>query len=171
MGYLAAVLVFAALAVGTAPASAVPPARETASFEITDFPVGSCGAFNILGNAEVTLRTTTFFDGGGNPTLVEVYVERRGNFVNSITGSAVTDFGTFTIFLDFQRGTQAWIGVVFHVNVPGEGVVALDAGSIVVSLDADVGTYFAMAETIGVVFEGGPHELFNSLEPLCAALS
>lgn len=126
------------------------------------FVAADCGSFLALEDFVEDIRVTTFFDKAGEPVKVAVHVNFNGILTNSVTGKTLRDPGHFTIFEDLQQGTVTYVGLVFGITVPGEGIAVLDAGKVVF-LGADVEE--------NVIFEAGPHQFLHEGEALiCAAL-
>lgn len=150
--------------VGTAlPAVAVPP--ETSSFEFVDeftdeeacdFPVD----VRFVGGGTERL----FFDKDGNLKKVIVNLSDNGTATNPANGKTVKGHDAWTIIVEFENGepvTDTTVGLVFHFNAPGHGIVLIDAGRVVFDL-----------QTSEVVVVNGPHQaLEGDFAALCAALS
>lgn len=121
----------------------------------------SCGAFEIIQTADVTVRATLFYNQDGNATRWVLHNGELGTFANSITGASVPFTGHFTqtfTFVtpgDFSSVTITTTGLVDKVTLPGEGVVLHDAGKVVVSEGQ-------------VVFQSGP---VSQEQQLCPFLS
>ncbi|HLF90596.1 MAG TPA: hypothetical protein VI451_16735, partial [Anaerolineales bacterium] len=108
------------------------------------------------------VRVTTFFDNAGDPVRVQVHVNFDGILTNSVTGQTLSDPGHFTITYDLQEDTITYIGLVFGITIPGQGIAVLDAGKVVFQGE-DVEE--------NVIFEAGPHQFLHEGEALiCAAL-
>ena len=162
--YVGAVLATAFAAIAAAPlsASAAPP--ETTTTEILDInvPVENCGSFTIIANYTGTIKETLYFNNQGDPIRLLFQGRARGTLTNSVSGYSVKDAPSVRNgFVDLVKGTETDVGVDFHITVPGEGVVVLQAGRI--------------------VFNGGPPPTFvagphlgppaESKAILCAALN
>ena len=123
------------------------------------FVAADCGSFLALEDFVEDVRVTTFFDNAGNPIQVQVHSNFNGILTNSVTGRTLRDPGHFTILLDLQEGTTTFVGLVFGITVPGEGIAVLDAGKVVFDAEGNV------------IFEGGPHQFLHEGPALiCAAL-
>jgi hypothetical protein len=137
-----------------------PPVARTSGFTV-DEAVGNCGGFHILAAGHGTLRETLYFDNDGAPARLHVQARYAGTLTNSATGKAVTDAtDAIHVFADLQRQTETYVGVFFNVNVPGEGVVALEVGRYVVESGADVSFIKGQFQ----VSEGGLPVLCSALE-------
>lgn len=73
-------------------------------------------------------------------------------------GREVTDNASATYIFDGERGTLSIIGTLYNIQIPGEGVVLLDAGIVVYD-----------TETEELVREAGPHmRLHGDVSGLCS---
>jgi hypothetical protein len=139
-------------------ASAAEPLIHRDHIEATGV-IANCGDFMVLDDYELDVRTTTFFDRAGNPDSVRVQEQFRDFFYNSKTGEGFAETSTLVFFRTLE--SYAVVGVGIHVTVPGEGVVLLDAGRLIVDED-------------GIVFEAGQHQILGGnpdTEKFCAALA
>jgi hypothetical protein len=144
---LSALAAVAAVPVTASTAHGTPPVTTTFPFQEINALVANCGAFQILANYEGTLTETVFFDQSGNPVRVSLHGKARGTLTNSVTGYTVQDAPTIAYFsFDLEHGTSTHVGVDYHITVPGEGVVVLQAGRIVFSDTSPE-----------PIFIGGPH--------------
>ena len=124
------------------------------------FVAADCGDFLVLEDFIQDITVTTFFNREGNPIRAKIHINFDGILTHSVTGTTLRDPGHWTVFQDLQTGTEAVVGMVFAITVPGKGIAVLDAGKIVF-------------DTAGnVIFEGGPHQFFDEGSALiCAAFS
>jgi len=60
--------------------------------------------------------------------------------------------GAEVVIVDLEAGTETTVGLVFHNNVPGEGIVALQAGRVTVDEDGNV------------LFSAGPQPGFEGID-------
>jgi hypothetical protein len=134
-----------------APASATPPTVETFHFEGTD-PFVSCEGFDIIVNFKVDVVERTFYDNTGEPIRIQIQVQGEGELVNTVTGATNTGSGPTMDIIDLEAGTDTTVGLVFHNNLPGEGIVALQAGRITVDEDGNV------------LFSAGPQPGFEGID-------
>jgi hypothetical protein len=149
-------------------ASAAEPKTETIHDEGTDV-LANCGGFKVLDDFEVDGQITTFFDSAGNPDYARVQNHFQDFFYNSKTGEGFTETDTVTAVFDLSRKNEisdkhliSIAGLGYHVTVPGEGEVLLDAGKLV---------YDAKGH---LVFEAGHHQILGSntdTQKLCEALA
>jgi hypothetical protein len=120
-----------------APASATPPTVETFHEEGTA-PIASCDGFDIVVNFTVDIVERTFYDNTGEPIRIQIQIQGEGELVNTVTGATNTGSGPTMDIIDLEAGTDTTVGLVFHNNLPGEGIVALQAGRITVDEDGNV---------------------------------
>ncbi len=146
LGLLAAPLAVA----GTASAEQPQTATIPISFAFVD--TTSCGpSLPIATSGTGELEITTFAD-GRQIRHVDVDVTLTAN------GKTVTNISQNNQFVDGT--TQTIVGAVVTINVPGQGVLVLDAGRLVLGAGGVV------------LFEAGPHEQFSGdLAALCAYFS
>ena len=110
---------------------AAPPDKATFTFTDSGVVTG-CGSFVILAQYEVRITEQVFFDRNGVPVRLQFHGIAFGTMTNSSTGYTVKDAPSVRNgFVDFITGTRTFVGVDFHVTVPGHGVVLLQAGRIV----------------------------------------
>jgi hypothetical protein len=129
------------------PALAMPPTSEKFEDFYSD-PVYDCGAFMLIETVHATYHITTFFDNTGAPVRRQVQFSYDGTVANSVTGEYVTDAPDHALYVrDYQAGTLAIHGLVLSANIPGVGVVSLDAGTTVYDAAWDI------------VFQSGPHHV------------
>jgi hypothetical protein len=141
-------------------AGAVPPEKvvfedihvEQVDSTSCDFP------FSEVFDGRVTI--TTYFDEEGNPTRLTFHLPFHGTLTNEATGESVSADQVLQETVDLDEGTDTLVGLRFRVTFPGLGVVLLDAGKIVFDADGNV------------VFEAGPHQVFNEdFTEFCAAFA
>lgn len=134
-----------------APASATPPTVETFHFEGTE-PFVSCEGFDIIVNFKVDIVERTFYDNTGEPIRIQIQYQGEGELVNTVTGATNTGSSPSMVIVDLEAGTETEVGLVFHNNLPGEGIVALQAGRITVDEDGNV------------LFSAGPQPGFEGVD-------
>jgi hypothetical protein len=148
-------------------ANAMPPTRWTVGPLIfVGFYVGNCGDFNILSDYGVHSDWVLYYDDAGNPVRLtrKVFVE-NGNaiYYNSSDpsywlpgGNGEREVNTF----DLVNRTVTTTAASFKVKLPGDGVIFMNAGRIV--LDRVTGE---------VLFQAGQMDFYDgNLDALCAAL-
>jgi hypothetical protein len=151
-------LVLAAVLAPASVALADGPVIVSFSGTVQDEVLASCDDFDIIENSEFTIRRITWFDASGNRVRRIAQFTFHGTFTNSVTGKYVTDSpDPITDVIDYVDGTEMLHGLVFRIKLPGHGTILFDAGTIIWYPDGTVAVY-------------GPHPLFGSLDPLCAAL-
>jgi hypothetical protein len=134
-----------------APATAIEPTVETFHFEGTD-PFVSCEGFDIIVNYSVDIVERTFYDNTGEPVRIQIQIQGEGELVNTVTGATNTGASPSMVIVDLEAGTDTTVGLVFHNNLPGEGIVALQAGRITVDEDGNV------------LFSAGPQPGFEGID-------
>jgi hypothetical protein len=143
-------LVMAPLALA-APASATQPTVETFHFEGTA-PWVSCEGFDIIVNYTLDVVERTVYDSTGEPVRIQVQYRGEGQLVNTVTGATNTGKSPSMDIIDLEAGTVTTVGLVFHNNLPGEGIVALQAGRITID------------ENGNVLFSAGPQPGFEGID-------
>ena len=139
--------------------TAVADKPQIETFRDVEFSfVVDCGGFLAIAEFVERDRVIVFFDNEGNPVRFQIHANFRGIVTNSMTGTSVSDRGGLTLFVDFAEGTTAFVGKLFGITIPGEGIAVLDAGNIV--FDAD----------FNVIFVGGPHQFLLDETILCEAV-
>jgi hypothetical protein len=105
-----------------------------------------------------TFHDTSIFTFSADGALIRVddHVSFSGVITNNDTGATYRDPGHALNRFDVETGVFTQAGLVYNITIPGQGVVALDAG--VISFDP-----------FGNVTIHGPHEVFNGLD-LCEVL-
>jgi hypothetical protein len=142
-------------------ASAAKPEFETFQVEETEF-IANCGTFEVRTDYVLEGRVTTYFDSEGNEDYERWHLQFHDFFYNSETGEGFVETNTTVVLVDPASGTEvSGTGLSYHVTVPGEGVVLLDAGR----LERD--------EAGEIVFVAGPHQvhLGEDTDKLCKALA
>jgi hypothetical protein len=148
-------------------AYAMPPTRWTVGpLYFVGLYVGSCGDFNILSDDGVRGDWVLYYDEEGNPVRLtrKVFVE-NGNaiYYNSNYpscwlpgGNGEREVNTF----DLVNGTVTTTAASYKVKLPGNGVIFMNAGRIVMD-------YF----TGEVLFQAGQMDFYDgNVDALCAAL-
>jgi hypothetical protein len=130
-----------------APALAVSPEFHPFHLEGTQL-VANCDGFDVIVNYQIDGLYTGFYDKQGNLVREQIQFRGTGELVNTVTGKTETGSSPAMEIVDYKRGTDTTVGLIFHNNIPGQGIVALAAGRIIFNLD-----------TGEVVFEGGPHDI------------
>ena len=141
------------------PDKARPPKFESFHFDLDEVLV-ACDGFDVRVAGVEDVRVITFFDDGGNPVSVQIYDFAIATLTNSVTGVSARFAGQDQIFVDLLKGTESFVGLVIRINIPGQGVLVVDAGKVTFDADGNV------------TFEGGPHDFLHGGEAvICAALS
>jgi hypothetical protein len=126
----------------------------------TDPGLIDCGDFIIDGEWSAWERGKTFFDKDGNVVRENIHYHFLGKLTNRTTGLTIRDEGYSNAKIDYVANTQTSSGVIWNLNVPGHGVIALDAGTVVFDMD-----------TWEMLHEGGPHQVLHGLDVVDALCS
>jgi hypothetical protein len=141
-----------------ATAQARPPLHDssTNSFSAS----APCDGFLDVYSATSHVRTTIFFDRGGNAVMERDKVMTRETDVNSVTGKTVLVKQSFSFLLDLNTFQATWNGQVY-MGIGGHDAHAIhDTGKVVVDENGDL------------IKLAGPHSVyFGGDEPFCEALS
>lgn len=121
---------------------------------------GECD-FPLLVEEHGFMRIREYYDSAGNLTMVKIDGPgAKTTFTNVETGFSVSSpVSPQTILIDPDRETV--VGLPFRLNVPGSGIVALDAGRVIFTAD-------------GEVIIHGPHEVLQNGFPndeVCAGFA
>lgn len=109
------------------PAIAAPPTVENVQVHVNLGDIGSCGAFSVLAQFDVTRRITTFYR-DSTPIRQVIHADIPGKVTNSVTGKSLPTKGVRNITRDLLTNAVQSTGTNVHVIVPGEGTVLLSAG-------------------------------------------
>ena len=148
----------------TATVNATPPVQERVSGYVEGQYIGSCGDFVVLSDYYYDVNYKLFLDRAGKPVreLQVLRTDGTSKYYNSedptrfvegapseVQVARVVDANIFTV-----------MGPAFRINLPGQGVIFLMAGRLVLDLS-----------TGEVLFEAGPQDwLEGNLDELCTAL-
>lgn len=148
--FLALALIVLPLAFA-APALAVPPTTEVVTIENFTFVDTELCGFPVTFTENGTFKITTFYDGEGNP-VKSVLTNSNERYTSSATANGKTLLTNYplVIITSFENGTRLELGLRNAYHVPGEGVVLLDAGRVILDL-----------ATGDVFFEAGQHQFLN----------
>ena len=150
-------------------ASANKPVRiDYGPLYVSQFFVADCGSFNVLNDYSLQMTGTYFYDRNGQPIRDSVLVRIGGNstYYNSNNPSIAISGGPGET--EFQRtdwvdNTLAVIGSGFRVTLPGQGVIFIDAGRVILDFSSDPPV---------VTFAAGQTDYFSANSAkLCAALA
>ena len=140
-------------------AFAANPERATFHAEGTDF-IADCGDFDVLTDFVADFDEITYLDSAGKPDYSRVHFAFNDFFYNSETGEGFAETNTGTTVSDASGAELTSSGLSYHVTVPGEGVVLLQAGRLEFDEDGNV------------VFVAGPHQVLRrETQKLCEALA
>jgi hypothetical protein len=140
--------------------AALGPAASARAAEPTTFVVtvdnftwadDLCG-FPITHIENGTGKVTVFFDQQGNPTKAINTDMGRFTITASANGKMLVSNEPTVLILDFQAHTLAQLGLIAAFHVPGQGVILLAAGRLVV---VPTGAPPTPADVIAI---DGPHQ-------------
>jgi hypothetical protein len=160
---LTAVLVFAVAMLGAAPMEAAKPFIMKVPVDFTD-TFSDCG-FTIVDHNEGSFTVHVFFDKNGDPKIEIDTFALKETFTNPANGMSFSTTDAGPSIITFHKDgslTVADIGLVAHVVLKGQGVIAAQVGKIVATFDAD-------GNFTGITFEAGKHD--ELLPAICAALA
>jgi len=151
-----------------APASATPPDFETVVLDYTgihEAASAACG-FPIEISTAGTLKISRHVLQNGTFLEIDRDSHVTITFTKLATGKAYTSLSAAPYITRIEADgtvTEAWVGVISKVTLPGEGMLAMEIGRIVFDADGPYG---------GIVFEAGGHEGFlgGDVQGLCVAL-
>ena len=124
----------------------------------------TCG-FPIYIHAEGFTRTVTHLDADGKPTMINTQTVLHGTVSANNKSLRLTFIDPVKIVFN-EDGTQTiYIHGVTHRNAPGEGIVAGQAGLVVVQLTLDAAGNVIAEE---VLFQAGLDEPLSEVCPLLA---
>lgn len=142
--------------IGAAGALADPPAKDVFFNSFTFEDTWTCPGLTIVQHNEERDTVTEF-----SPTKLRV--QRHGVATLSANGKTLTSNFSAKIFLDPTTTVAKVVGTVYNIQVPGGGLVLLDAGNVVIDSSTDPPTVLLM---------GGPHQQFSGdVGELCAYLA
>src|SRR5215207_5131174 len=159
-------LVFAASAAaglaGAPPAGATAPTTTVEQVHVK-LPHGDCGSFALIFEADVTRKSTTFYDRDGVPVRDVLVRRSEGTVSNSISGASVPSRGVWRVTRYYTDGelngrvTQA--GRTYLVTVPGLGEIFHQTG-------------YGIQQDGQTIFEAGPHDFDDfHIDELCRYLA
>jgi hypothetical protein len=135
--------------------------------QVVDNLLLDCGSFDVIENAHITGIEKTFYNRDGDPVRSQLHFRYDGTFTNSATGKSFSDRPDPQLYVyDYATDTLAVKGLIVSINVPGQGVVLLDAGNIIFDVSTSPPT---------LIFESARHDatgadLGPDAEAFCAAL-
>jgi hypothetical protein len=155
---LGATIVLMLALAGTA--SAAKPEVRTFQVKGTEV-VADCGEFQVLTDFVFDIHAIVFFDDEGNEDFARSHVQIHDFYYNSETGEGFAETEASNPVVDLPGEEEITsVGLRYHVTVPGEGLVLVDAGR----LEFD--------ENGEVVFAAGPHQVEEEdFDKLCDALA
>ena len=140
------------------PVAAAPPTTSTTTVQGTQL-LADCGSFQVFDDYAGTIGHTYFYDQEGNLIEIHQAISGTDTYRQSVTGQSITMGSHFMVHFDVQTGLNSSAGMAYHLMIPGQGHVLLDAGYSV--YDVNTGT---------MVFSAGPHQVVDGdTAGLCAA--
>jgi hypothetical protein len=113
------------------PALAVEPTSFVVTVDNFTSTDDLCG-FPITHVETGTFKVTIFFDQEGNPVRAISTNMGRFTITASANGKTLVSNEPTVLILDFQANTLAQLGLIVAFHVPGEGVILLAAGRLVI---------------------------------------
>jgi hypothetical protein len=118
-----------------------------------------CHGAPVIVNLEGERRFMTVYDEAGQAVLSRRHLSFNGTLSSPVTSQSVPHIGHATITDDFQENTSTITGLLHYTVLPGQGMIFIDAGIIVITEGE-------------ISFVGGPHQSFaHETDALCAALA
>jgi hypothetical protein len=145
--------------------NATPPTQDRYSAFIEGQYMGSCGDFVVLTDYYFDVNYKLFYNNAGSAIRELVVLNNDGfsKYYNPQNPSRFVEGGPHELQVqrfDANGNTGAFMGAGFRVNLPGQGVIFLMAGRLVVDFD-----------TGEILFEAGPQDaLEGNFDALCTAL-
>ena len=115
----------------TVPASAAEPTTFVFTVHNFTWTEDLCG-FPITHVENGTGKVTVFFDQQGNPVKSIGTDMSRFTITASANGKTLVSNEPTVLILDFEANTLAQLGLIAAFHVPGQGVILLAAGRLVV---------------------------------------
>jgi len=128
---------------------------------VTDSFAFDCGGYDAVDAFTFTVRDKIFFDDEGTPIRVVGAFHWEGTLTNSASGFSIKDNASYAYDVDLTSGTVRTHGLFYSWNVPGQGIVTIDAGAVTFEPDGSVS------------FAAGPHDVLDgdAVALACAAVS
>ena len=129
------ILVVVMLATFAGTAIAGPPTHlnwEEPLYEVLD-----CGDYEVIIDLWATVSLTLFADDNNNPNAYHIQALFTGDVTNTATGSVFVGHGVLSGQNPLSGG-RIRQGMYYHITKPGEGLLALAAGHIVLDMNGDV---------------------------------
>jgi hypothetical protein len=146
----------ALLALGSSAAWASPPDKDVVLGSFTFADTWTCPGLTITQHNEERDTVTVF-----SPT--QVRVQRHGVANLSANGKTLTSNFSAQIFFDPTTTVEKVVGTVYNIQVPGRGLLLLDAGNVVY----DYSTF-----PLTILHLAGPHQqLSGDVAELCGYLA
>lgn len=125
-------------------------------------PLADCDGFDLMDDYVIEGKLVVFSDKEGDPVRAQFHLTVTDRFYNSETGKGFFGGSNGVVaFEDLEDGQMRWGGLQYHLNIPGVGVVLIDAGTVIFDSDGNI------------LFEAGKHQVLvdGDFEEICAALA
>ena len=148
-------------------AMAVKPITSTEEFDVSEERIADCGDFFILADSHQTFVIREFYYKDGELEKTQVHWSSTGGEVYSSANPSRRlpegpDHATWYYYPESDFLTQA--GLALHVTVPGEGIIGINVGRIIM---IPTGDYWEW----DVLWDKGQNDVFNGeLDVLCSYL-
>lgn len=146
--------------VALAPAAgAVPPIRETIPYENAFTDTESC-PFDMEVRFVGQIRLTLFFGQDGNLARAQILGSDVATATNPANEKTARGVDRWQEIDNVRTGEYTIVGLYYHLNFPGAGIVLHESGKITFDADGNV------------VQLSGPHDVFEGdFSALCDALA
>jgi hypothetical protein len=148
------------------PAGAARPVRETIPLDNSFLDTESCDPYGFDPEIDLQVsfvgqaRIVRFFDRQGNLTRVHVHGSDVATVTNPANGKTAQGVDRWLEIDNRRTGEYTIVGLYYHLNFPGAGIVLLEAGRITFDAEGNV------------VHLSGPHDVFEgNFGALCHALA
>ena len=160
---LYALLIIMIILVPLSAVLAIPPTTTVEEFHLVEEVLADCGDFLVFADTDYKVTTKEFFDNDGNLKEIRVYYSLTNGLVyNSEYPEMYLPEGPDHAMFRIDPGTGIIdeSGLALHLNIPGHGIIAIDAGKAILNPDWSI------------IWERGPHMFFEQeLNDLCSALT
>ena len=126
-------LTFSSPALAKQPTIATFEVLDQASIDSSDYGFN----YTVRINERITIREITFYNKDDSVNRVEAHLKIFGTVTNLATGTTFRDQASIVFTFDSTGGYMER-GVLFHLHLPGKGVVVQQVGRVVVDENFDV---------------------------------
>lgn len=138
-------------------ARAQEPTREAVALHTVANPWAQCPGFAVIGEFDIELQVTTFYDESGVLSKRIVHATIEGTLTNATTGYSLPTGGVRVFHYDFVEGIVVTTGTNNFTKLPDGGVAIGGAGRLVV-------------DASGRILEHNGPDTAEERAQLCAAL-